>query len=588
MTLNERIEEIKSLQNDQNWYIVKQNLNFKDLCYATKILEDYKNNDNKLNYEDYFALESSNYGIANPTHRMTVNCYYLGLLKKHSSQYRDSEPTEIYYEIKKRCSGDFSKKELYEDLMINQIEKVYTSNLIDEQHNSLRKDFKIHPTFFLYKILIILGDLIDDYSINLSEFKLFLGTAKRYDYFYSTIALILESRHDSSISDDLTDVANYFDNNRFNTLFSNLPYINNGHNISLKSEYIDIIRKKIFEYESKLSETLFSVDFLSSTNKITSLQEIPKPIDDSDYNVIYFGPPGTGKSYKVDKITTGYINEKVTFHPEYDYNSFVGGYKPITDDNGDIKYKFVPQIFTNIYVKAWKNKNKIHFLQIEEINRGNVAAIFGDLFQLLDRNEKGYSRFDVSAEEELKKYLEKEFEDVDLAGIKNGKLCLPNNLRIIATMNTSDQSLFPIDSAFKRRWKWKFVPIDYKFPYSDFTVILNNGKKYKWLEFIKSVNEKIYEITKSPDKQIGNFFINASFSNNKINEETILNKVFFYLWNDIFKDENETIFIDSEGSIFCFEKFFEFNKNDRSDLISYILEEVLEIKILQNDIETDE
>ena len=152
MTLQERIDEINNLQQDQNWYIVKQNLSFQDLCFAAKILEDYKKENSSLNFESYFTQESPKYNINSPTHRMTVNCYYLGLLHKTSSQYKDAEHSNVYYQIKERCNGDFFKVETYYDLMINQIEKVYTSNEIDEEHNGIRKDFKIHPTFFLYKI----------------------------------------------------------------------------------------------------------------------------------------------------------------------------------------------------------------------------------------------------------------------------------------------------------------------------------------------------------------------------------------------------------------------------------------------------
>jgi hypothetical protein len=180
----------------------------------------------------------------------------------------------------------------------------------------------------------------------------------------------------------------------------------------------------------------------------------------------------------------------------------------------------------------------------------------------------------VSAEEELKKYLETKLEGEGKKGIEEGKLQLPNNLRIVATMNTSDQSLFPIDSAFKRRWKWKFVPIDYELSESDFIIKLDNDKQYKWLDFIQAVNNKIYEITQSPDKQIGNFFINAIYTKNIINEETFLNKVLFYLWNDIFKDENETIFLDKNNDKIYFEKLFEYSINERSEIIAKIIEDL--------------
>lgn len=286
-------------------------------------------------------------------------------------------------------------------------------------------------------------------------------------------------------------------------------------------------------------------------------------------NVIFFGSPGTGKSYSADEKTNGHIVEKTTFHPEYDYNSFVGGYKPIMNEDGEdskIEYKFVPQIFTNVYVNAWKDLESHHFLQIEEINRGNCAEIFGDLFQLLDRDNEGKSKYEISASEELKTHLIKEFGDAEHEGIRGNKLRLPSNLSIVATMNTSDQSLFPMDSAFKRRWNWEYVPIKYNCEDSDFTIKLDNDKEYNWLDFLKEVNQRIYKATQSQDKQIGNWFINAQNTENIINEKTFINKVVFYLWNDVFKDEDETIFIKEEEPL-TYEHFF---AEDKTDLLEYI------------------
>lgn len=303
-------------------------------------------------------------------------------------------------------------------------------------------------------------------------------------------------------------------------------------------------------------------------------------IDDLSSNTIFFGSPGTGKSHEADRITNGKDVQKVTFHPDYDYHSFVGGYKP-TMDGDKIAYKFVPQIFTKIYVDAWENlvstdETKPYYLQIEEINRGNCAEIFGDLFQLLDRDKDGYSKYEVTAEEELCKYLlgEKGFGG-NHPGIENGKLRFPNNLKIIATMNTSDQSLFPMDSAFKRRWDWIYVPIDTDCKYSDFTIQLDNGKAFEWLSFLKIINEEIFEITKSQDKQIGNWFIDAQNSGKVISESTFVNKVIFYLWNDVFKDEENTIFKTADGKNLTYTSFFE--NGTSNNLVSYILEERLKL-----------
>ena len=350
---------------------------------------------------------------------------------------------------------------------------------------------------------------------------------------------------------------------RFNGLYK--------HNF--KNNYVCTFRPEyIFYYIENIQSIHNSSDDVITPILSTSSQDVN--------NVIYYGSPGTGKSHRADIETNGKDVQKVTFHPDYDYHSFVGGYKP-TMDGDKIAYKFVPQIFTKIYVDAWKNlvsadETKPYYLQIEEINRGNCAEIFGDLFQLLDRDKDGFSKYEVTAEEELCKYLlsEKGFGG-NHPGIEKGKLRFPNNLKIIATMNTSDQSLFPMDSAFKRRWDWIYVPIDTDCKYSDFKIQLDNGKAFEWLSFLKVINEEIFEITKSQDKQIGNWFIDAQNSGKVITESTFVNKVVFYLWNDVFKDEENTIFKSADGKNLTYTSFFE--NGTSNDLVSYILEERLKL-----------
>ena len=350
---------------------------------------------------------------------------------------------------------------------------------------------------------------------------------------------------------------------RFNGLYK--------HNF--KNNYVCTFRPEyIFYYIENIQSIHNSSDDVITPTVSTSSQDVN--------NVIYYGSPGTGKSHRADIETNGKEVQKVTFHPDYDYHSFVGGYKP-TMDGDKIAYKFVPQIFTKIYVDAWKNlvsadETKPFYLQIEEINRGNCAEIFGDLFQLLDRDKDGFSKYEVTAEEELCKYLlsEKGFGG-NHPGIENGKLRFPNNLKIIATMNTSDQSLFPMDSAFKRRWDWIYVPIDTNCKFSDFTIKLDNKKEFKWLKFLEKINEEIFEITKSQDKQIGNWFIDAQNSGKVISESTFVNKVIFYLWNDVFKDEENTIFKSADGKNLTYTSFFE--NGTSNNLVSYILEERLKL-----------
>ena len=244
----------------------------------------------------------------------------------------------------------------------------------------------------------------------------------------------------------------------------------------------------------------------------------------------------------------------------------------------EISYEFTPQAFTKAYVKAWQNPGEPVYLIIEEINRGNCAQIFGDLFQLLDRKD-GVSEYPIDADNDLKYYLEREdVLGVGHDGIANGKLRLPSNLNILATMNTSDQSLFPMDSAFKRRWDWECVPVDYENVDSAKFVINIDGKNYLWHDFLENVNARIKKATDSEDKQMGNFFITGN-----VTENQFVNKVMFYLWNDICKEEFGSLnnffrnYIDekkSETEEFSFNDLF---TSDKKKLLSKFME-YIEVK----------
>ena len=333
---------------------------------------------------------------------------------------------------------------------------------------------------------------------------------------------------------------------------------------------------------------------------------------------IYYGAPGTGKSKTIKDLTFGESVIRTTFHPDSDYASFVGTYKPITeevdlrdcygkkvidDDTKEvvkeerIAYKFIPQAFLEAYVEAWKElgSSKKQYLIIEEINRGNCAQIFGDLFQLLDRNEYGFSDYPIVADKDMQKYIEKEFAGWEITNkdeinqlygeanmvnliMKGERLVLPSNLYIWATMNTSDQSLFPIDSAFKRRWDWKYVPIREgrdKETNAPLNWYINTGdKQYKWWSFISKVNELIGSLTNSEDKKLGYFFCKTK--DGEIDADLFVSKVIFYLWNDVFKDYgfDDKDFQDEEGKILSFDRFYE-DKNGKTNVDIAIVEQFL-------------
>ena len=323
---------------------------------------------------------------------------------------------------------------------------------------------------------------------------------------------------------------------------------------------------------------------------------------------VFFGAPGTGKSHTIKEVCKAYEHYRITFHPDTDYASFVGAYKPFTETENlyhtiltkdgaealpvinpettqplttaKITYKFVQQAFIKAYVAAWREQEKEEpqpvFLVIEEINRGNCAQIFGDIFQLLDRNEEGFSDYPIHADTDLCKELGKVFADLKVANadtinalydgkdvvgeVKKGtQLLLPNNLYIWATMNTSDQSLFPIDSAFKRRWDWRYIKIaDSGKGY----VISVNDKEYDWWQFLQKINEHIGTTTSQEDKKLGYFFAKATKNADGkyiIPADKFLSKVLFFLYGDVYKDYgfDDDIFKGEDGTPMEFSDYFD-------------------------------
>ncbi|MBQ9675044.1 MAG: AAA family ATPase [Bacteroidaceae bacterium] len=378
--------------------------------------------------------------------------------------------------------------------------------------------------------------------------------------------------------------------------------------------YLKGLRVNGFSIRDYLVENYSALQFDNEGNDILNLRVLSDIEDNGEYDdesqeledvvskplqQIFYGAPGTGKSHEVKKRTGELSNDeerdlpnvfRTTFHPDTDYASFVGCYKPSMRKTGkkhqvdgkdvddeEIIYEFVPQTFTDAYVYAYKNPTLTTYLVIEEINRGNCAQIFGDLFQLLDR-KNGVSEYKIKADKDLAKYLNEEL-GKDADGIKDGKLCLPANLSILATMNTSDQSLFPMDSAFKRRWEWKYIKIadahkDWK--------IETNGED--WYGFICQINRIISNMTSSADKQLGYFFCQAN-EDGKITTETFVSKVIFYLWNDVFKDygfEDANLFkyktLEGDKEVekdLTFPDFYDEDGNIAPDVVKQFIEHVM-------------
>ena len=348
------------------------------------------------------------------------------------------------------------------------------------------------------------------------------------------------------------------------------------------------------------------------------IEYLPSLINDKPLQQIYFGAPGTGKSHEIKDQIKKHKSFRITFHPDTDYSSFVGAYKPTSvevpmltplgdkaipmkDVDGNeltenkIIYTYVKQAFLNAYIEAWKERANENphpvFLVIEEINRGNCAQIFGDIFQLLDRNDAGFSDYAIVPDTDLSRHVKKDLEKLVIADrekingiyeeceadmvdkvLKGEVLLLPNNLYIWATMNTSDQSLFPIDSAFKRRWDWKYIKIANAQKNWQIKVGTNS---YDWWQFVQAINYFVFDATQSEDKNLGYFFAKAK--NGIINAETFVSKVIFYLYTDVFKDYGFSgdIFKGANDDEMTFQSFYNADGSPCESQIIRFIENVM-------------
>lgn len=309
---------------------------------------------------------------------------------------------------------------------------------------------------------------------------------------------------------------------------------------------------------------------------IDSEDDYMKPIYntdiDADYerNRIVFGAPGTGKSFELKNdchklmMDTAGTYERVTFHPDYSYSQFVGTYKPVMDmDEKSIRYDFVPGPFMRIYVDALKSGRteapQPHLLLIEEINRAKVAAVFGDVFQLLDRDDDGVSEYEIQASEDVRKYLASK-----LGGSPDNyrKIKIPNNMFIWATMNSADQGVFPMDTAFKRRWNFEYLGInenEEKIAAIGNIKLARTDEVINWNTLRKAINAKMSsdEFRINEDKLIGPFFLSKKIIMSDelgmiVNQDRFVkafkSKVIMYLYEDAVKQKKHNFFDGCDSS----------------------------------------
>ncbi len=366
-----------------------------------------------------------------------------------------------------------------------------------------------------------------------------------------------------------------------------------------KIEDINIVKKLEEDLIYKIDDNL-KAEILKSMSPNTKEKKPYTPLDYTpckdkikSYNRIIFGAPGTGKSYELkheaeftkkdgslypditkreDRIDLAFPEnnvERVTFHPDYSYGQFVGSYKPVSDDDGRIRYEYVPGPFMRTLVKALESgKNgdsaEKFLLIVEEINRAKVAAVFGDMFQLLDRTDEGESVYEIQASEDVRRYLARE-----LGGTKDNytSIKLPNNMYIWATMNSADQGVFPMDTAFKRRWEFTYLGInenedEVKKTIKTLPVLHNGNEGIEWNILRRSINTMLLKECKvNEDKLLGPFFISGDVFKNPSDKNAFFDafnsKVLMYLFEDAGKMHQKKLFAGINQNELTFSKVCE-------------------------------
>ncbi|CAM3164576.1 AAA family ATPase [Streptobacillus felis] len=335
-------------------------------------------------------------------------------------------------------------------------------------------------------------------------------------------------------------------NNEFIFYVLEKTYIDNLNPIEIEKNFFED-EYRTGAFASKVLELFSEKDLRVCKNNL-----------DIEYQKIYFGAPGTGKSYELNKESKDNFSDKnverVTFYPNYSYANFVGTYKPI-EENKNITYKFVPGILVRQLKNAYENPDKNYLLIIEEINRANVSAVFGDTFQLLDRDSSGESEYPISLSEDLFKYFDENLKTKDYLNKeyveenKLIKLYFPRNLYIWATMNSADQGVQPLDTAFKRRWTFEYIDVNNGVTKElikyEFRVKKGDKNYIKWNDLREKINIVLSDAKIPEDKLMGSYFISKNVlekSGPEKLKEIIKNKVLMYLYEDVLKISRNKLF----------------------------------------------
>lgn len=533
--LENKLLALKNANDYECWYLVKQPTAFDAICYLVSFLKEFQSGTAAESLEEFIGQKVAEVNarqsavvISNNYRALRVAAFF-GLIKMNSKKYEEASITDTFEEINARCAGVFERKDLYTDIIQRQIEKMYISSDVDEESNGIRKKYRLYPVMLLYKILLELGRATGEYAVNMTEYRYLIATTERFGDFLDTLLLIKLLREDPSAKAEFEQYRTKFDNRLIQAL-KQLPTLEvDKDQIRLTTASIPEVSKKVFLFEN--DPDLFLADnyteFLGSQSSLfdlicsapTTEQASVSPPNETEQrletgtNVLLYGVPGSGKSWTIEHeyCSKGAHTERLVFHPDYTYSDFVGQILPNVSADGQVRYVFTPGPFTRILTEAYKHPGEEYVLVIEEINRGNAPGIFGEIFQLLDRKTErrdpddglpiGTSEYGITNPEIAK----------EVYGDETHKVRIPSNLSIIGTMNTSDQNVFTLDTAFQRRWEMRLVENNFEEVDSRLAdaSILDTG--VTWKTFCTQINQIIVgntvRMSSAEDKRLGAYFV---------------------------------------------------------------------------------
>lgn len=619
--LQNKLDALQEASDYECWYLVKQPTAFDNICYLVSFLKEYKSKEISESLQDFIGKKVTEINASKPDVEISNNyralrvAAFFGLITMTSTKYEEATITETFEEINNRCGGEFEKKKLYEDIIQRQIEKMYISSTVDEEHNGVRQNYRLYPVMLLYKVLIELGRATGSYSISMTEYRYLVATTEVFESFLETLLLVKLLREDSSANNEFEQYRNKFDNRLIQALKQLPTLMIDRNSIKLNPDKISEVAKKVFIFES--NPNIFATEnylgFLGSSKSLFELDDFENEEvkDNSDNrevesqneekvsrvkngtNVLLYGVPGSGKSWTIEHeyCKPGTIVERLVFHPDYTNADFVGQILPVVDPvDKQVTYEFTPGPFTNILRSAYLNPCQKYVLIIEEINRGNAPAIFGDIFQLLDRAVEEKTIEEVTYPTGTSEYG---ITNENVARVVYGdgahKVRIPSNLSILGTMNTSDQNVFTLDTAFQRRWRMRLIENNFNNVRASLANAPILDTQITWRKFCETINSIIIsnkaKMASAEDKRLGVYFIHENdlkFDDRalpsgdyptltvevdalmkkeilgtihddekirleQIREAIIQNRVFpekviKYLWDDAFKFNPETLF----------------------------------------------